>query len=302
MSRLTTGALAMGALMYSCTAFAQGFIPASPLNELTPPNSIPGIVHPIQSSDSFRVNELEERVRQLNGKVEELNFLLLQLQEKFRKMEEDNEGRFQEIEDKLSALEGDAGTAVSNNSAVGGSDRLGKPKSSGTDKVPDAKPAESQAAKKSLEPRALGTLIFDKDGNVIDSGSDDRKKLDGLPGLFNNPSQGSVEAAEFGATPKEVFEVGKRAYDARDYKKSQQAFSAHLKAWPKDPEAGIVKYYLGESYFWQKEYYYAVDAHLDAHNNYPEAETASGQPIGTWACTRRPEPTRSCLRHLCRGA
>ena len=51
---------------------------------LVPPGEIPSVTRLAQSVDSFRVNELEEQVRQLNGKVEELNFLLLQLQEKIR--------------------------------------------------------------------------------------------------------------------------------------------------------------------------------------------------------------------------
>src|SRR5690606_24202128 len=45
-----------------------------------------------------RVLALEEQVRSLSGQVEELNFLLLQLQEQMRKMQEDNEYRFQQLE------------------------------------------------------------------------------------------------------------------------------------------------------------------------------------------------------------
>ena len=57
---------------------------------LVPPAEIPALNHQnhvqqIQSNDSYRVIELEETVRKLNGKVEELNYLLIQLQEKMRK-------------------------------------------------------------------------------------------------------------------------------------------------------------------------------------------------------------------------
>jgi TolA-binding protein len=45
-----------------------------------------------------RVIELEEQVRQLNGLVEELNFQVLQMQDQIRKMQEDNEFRFQQLE------------------------------------------------------------------------------------------------------------------------------------------------------------------------------------------------------------
>ena len=57
-----------------------------------------------QASDAaFRINQLEEQVRVLNGQVEEMNFQLLQLQEQLRKMQEDNEFRFQELEDRSDA-------------------------------------------------------------------------------------------------------------------------------------------------------------------------------------------------------
>jgi TolA-binding protein len=44
-----------------------------------------------------RVSQLEEQIRQLTGKIEELNFQILQMQEQMRKVQEDNEFRFQEL-------------------------------------------------------------------------------------------------------------------------------------------------------------------------------------------------------------
>ena len=50
-----------------------------------------------QASDP-RLTQLEEEIRKLSGTVEELNFQVLQMQEQLRKMQEDNEFRFQELE------------------------------------------------------------------------------------------------------------------------------------------------------------------------------------------------------------
>ena len=47
-----------------------------------------------------RITALEEQVRSLSGTIEELNFQILQMQEQMRKMQEDNEFRFQELEQK----------------------------------------------------------------------------------------------------------------------------------------------------------------------------------------------------------
>ncbi len=242
---------------------------------LVPPGDVPSVTRLAQTQDSFRVNELEEQVRQLNGKVEELNFLLLQLQEKIRQMEEDTELRLQEIEDKRSQL-GETRKPVAALEPKR-PDRLEKPDTSGAVLPSDATPANDptvfQPEKQAAEPRALGTLTFDDEGNVIDSRSDERQ-LSGLPGIFNDGIDGGIEAAEFGVTPKEVLNAGLGDMRVRDFKRAQQAFSAFLKAWPNDPDIGRAKFYLGESLFWQKEYYRAADSHLDAHNNYPESETA----------------------------
>lgn len=249
-----------------------------------PSITVPGVVHSVQSTESFRIIELEDKVRQLTGQVEELNFLLLQMQEKLRQLEEENELRFQELEDKRSGLP-DSGTDAAQASGED-TNRLGKPESSEAQTAsddndsPSANSSSSKVVRSELpklteqEPRALGTLTFDADGNVIDSRSDDQKALAGLPTLFGEATEGAVEASQFGATPSEVFAAGKAELDARNYNRAQQAFAAHLKAWPNDPDAGVVKYYLGESYFWQKDYYHAADSYLEAHNNYPEADTA----------------------------
>ena len=69
-----------------------------------------------QASDP-RITQLEEEIRKLSGTVEELNFQVLQMQEQMRKMQEDNEFRFQELEKR-----GDAGAAANKKSEVSPAD------------------------------------------------------------------------------------------------------------------------------------------------------------------------------------
>ena len=53
----------------------------------------------VQAGDP-RITAMEEQLRSLSGTIEELNFQILQMQEQMRKMQEDNEFRFQELEGK----------------------------------------------------------------------------------------------------------------------------------------------------------------------------------------------------------
>lgn len=262
---------------------------------LVPPADIPVVAQQVQATESYRVIELEETVRRLNGKVEELNFLLLQLQEKLRKMEEDNESRFQEIEDKQSSV-ADPNKDVAQVDNAGGEARLGKPDASGdTNSASDEKRDETKVTAKrppkiaivkpakprrvtKLEPRALGTLTFDKDGNVVDGEIGSGSNI--ILNPFKDGSAGSLEASEFGTTPNEVFAVARKALGARKYPRAQQAFNAHIIAWPKDPRSGEARYYLGEALFWQKKYFKSAEIHLEAHNEYPNAKTAADNLLG----------------------
>ena len=47
-----------------------------------------------------RILQLEEQLRQLNGRIEELNFQMLQMQETLRRQQEDNEFRLQQLEEE----------------------------------------------------------------------------------------------------------------------------------------------------------------------------------------------------------
>lgn len=48
-----------------------------------------------------RIMQLEEQIRQLTGRIEDLGFQMLQMQEQMRQMQQDNEFRFQDLEDRL---------------------------------------------------------------------------------------------------------------------------------------------------------------------------------------------------------
>ncbi len=249
-----------------------------------------------QSGDaSFRVNELEQQVRSLTGKVEELTFQLLQMQEQMRKMQEDNELRFQELEDKRSDASGAEPKTDPSEVATIRDNSLGKSEPSDTI-VTDVKPetvnrpaaTPTANAQRGLAPgpRALGTLTFDSKGNVVDPRGS-KKKGTGekiarlpLPGVFSDGVDGGVEAAEYGPTPSAVFNVGRAALDNKRYKRAEGAFRAYMKAWPKDPREGEARYYLAEALFWQKDYYNAANIYLDTHNAYPQAPTAADNLLG----------------------
>ncbi len=261
---------------------------------------MPSLVVPAQADQSYRINELEEQIRQLNGRIEELTFQILETQENLRKQQEDYELRFQELEDRQGSASQDRSTDVAESDS-GVADRLGKPETTlggdssddaladttleerpVADVSPDQNTNADDLARRDLEPRALGTLIFDEQGNVIDAAPSDEagRVLDGLDGNTADALTEALDASVFGSTPEEVLQAAQQAVASRDYPRAEQAARAGLLAWPESAVTGETKAALGEALFWQKRYYDAAQVQLEAHRTAPEAYTAPDNLLG----------------------
>nr|WP_235911839.1 tol-pal system protein YbgF [Mesorhizobium xinjiangense] len=216
----------------------------------------------VQASDP-RITALEEQVRQLNGRLEELNFLILQMQDEVRKMQEDNEFRLQQLEDQRT----DAGSASrqrdvaseqpANETAVTGSAGSGDP------------------------PRTLGSVTFDADGNPT-SGT---IETDGaLPGVANS---GTARTTNGQATDDTVVaalprtdspdELYRNSYDfilSGDYRTAEAGFREHIKRFPDDPKAADAHYWLGEALLGREQYRDAAEVFLAASQDYADSGKA----------------------------
>ncbi len=185
-------------------------------------------------SDPGQVIQLQEQIRDLNGRVEELTFQLLQMQEQLRKMQEDNEFRFQELEGgkrgalpqkddttvaaqqpaevpevktgqqtledtqpgKLQPSEQDAGAQSSDGNIIAELPSLEPQKPRRTiDGVEVYEGPPIVPDTNVLQPQTLGTLKFDQNGNVIEAAP-------GAPIDLSAPVQGGDLPAPGGALPQ----------------------------------------------------------------------------------------------------
>ncbi|MBL4727585.1 MAG: tol-pal system protein YbgF [Rhizobiaceae bacterium] len=253
-----------------------------------------------QSSDSaYRVNELEEQVRQLNGRVEDLNFQLLEMQELVRKMQQDNEFRFQELEDQ-----GNAGGEVNKRSTIGdlikpsnsnlpsdppaGDNQLGKPQPS--DRTASAAREGGNAIKASSNPRmidgveiyngsqdeagtiakSLGTITFDRNGNYVDD------SIGGPIDLTKRLYGGSDSNVRL-AVPKdanELYSLGYSYIQSGDYSLAEESFVDFLQRFPDHKKVADVNFWLGESYFARRQYKKSARIFLNSHRSWPNARLA----------------------------
>jgi tol-pal system protein YbgF len=243
-SRLLAAA-AISALAYpvSATPLLSAFSQQAPV----PPASIdapethraPVIL--AQSGDPvFRIGQLEEQVRGLNGRIEELGFQLLQMQEQMRQMQQDNEFRFQELE-KTGNQRGDAGPAVT---------QPGIEQSSTASTTPDTQTPGAPATD-------LGTIRFNDQGDLI--------------GGIIEPADGGSETASL-SSPEDMYQAGYNHMLAGDYALAEQVFADYLASNPEAPRAADAMFWLGEAQYSQGRYQDSAKTFLDAHKQFPRAD------------------------------
>jgi len=159
----------------------------------------------IAQQDGAGMTGLEDQLRQLNGKVEELNFQILQMQEQIRKQQEDNEFRFQQLEGGTQGAKpagqkksdatpqngnttlGDAGTGdtgagdTGTDSSVARAPAAPAPADGGTqtgdgktvgDVIVESQTGDPGKLIPGTPPKNFGTITVDKNGNVVNAETD----------------------------------------------------------------------------------------------------------------------------------
>lgn len=235
--------------MFAVPALATPFLPS-----FSQPASVPsaeigvtgdrGQVILAQAGDPlFRIGQLEEQVRNLNGRIEELGFQLLQMQEQMRQMQEDNEFRFQELE-KTDGQRSDLGSGVN---------QPGIEPSTTASTVPNGQGAGAP-------PIDLGTLQIDPNSDLI--------------GGIIEPLQPSGQTASL-TSPDDLYQAGYNHMLTGDYALAEQVFGDYIAAYPDGGRTADAMFWLGEAQYSQARYQDAAKTFLDVHKQYPQADKAA---------------------------
>jgi tol-pal system protein YbgF len=276
--------VAAGVLSLAAVAGMVGPISASPLSTLAtgflPAKSEKaekGNVILAQAMDP-RVGQLEEQIRSLNGRIEEMSYQLLQMQEQIRKAQEDNEYRFQEIE---SGKEG-----------TGKSGALDRPVNGGTADQQTASngvPADDTAGTDTLgstnggaQPQELGSIKFDENGNPV--GAEANPDLNNqsasigndnsLPGVEGDLPQASQSSTASLDNPDDLYKVAYGHVLTGDYQLAEREFRDYLDIYPKGEKAADANFWLGEAQYSQGNFNDAAKTFLNAHQTFSKSKKA----------------------------
>lgn len=236
---------------------------------------------------AIRLDRLENQMRQLNGRLEELQFQGRKNDENLRKMQGDVDFRLQDLESgkggggsakPAPTRRGDAGDTGGGGSSTASTTARG---SSG----PGAPPA-NLGQSRSGGGDTIGGLIED-DPNApmsirppgVGGGGSQSVGASGLPDRGGGGDRmaardaGSSVTAGSGSA-NDQFSLGVGFVQRRDYAEAEATFRDFLRSHPDDPKAAEARYWLGESLYQRKKYPDAVETFLGIYRDTPQSAKA----------------------------
>jgi tol-pal system protein YbgF len=230
-----------------------------------------------------RIQQLEEQLRQLNGRIEEMSFQLLQMQETIRKAQEDNEFRFQQLEKgggggsaggstkPMKKSEADLPSPAQGGQGQGGDDVarvIQAPQGAAT--APSTDVPENDGLGQA--PKQLGSIDFDQGGNPIGGSVNPGAEVGSapLPGVDTGKAS---QTASLGSESDQY----KAAYGhvlSGDYSTAEQEFTQYIAQYPGSARAADANFWLGEALYSQGKYNEAAKTFLNAHQKYGSSEKA----------------------------
>ena len=204
----------------------------------------------------LKLNEIEIQFQELTNKFEEINFKLDKLSNKLSKVQQDNQLRFEQIE-QTSILN-------TNNKSV-----TSLPKK---EKILNN---EEKTKKKLLpgssEPQSLGEISY-KDMTT----SDDTQIIESveqteaiISEVFN-----SEEKLLPDVSPKEQYEFARNFLKVGDYVNAEKAFREFVITNPDNELSGNAQYWYAETYRIRQMYTDAATAYLEGYQKYPKSKIA----------------------------
>ena len=218
-----------------------------------------------QSGDTLiRLNQLESQVRELNGRIEEMNFFILQMQEELRRQKEDNEFRFQDLEQSGSLAPGDEPM-----DGLDERDTASVAPSTAPPAAPSAAPPAGGSGP-GAPPADLGTLSVP--GDAAPGALDLSPEMAGDEVL--------VAAIEAASGDEALLALGTDFAASGDHARAAEVLDVHARRYPEAATAPAAALALGRSLLAQDRPEEAAEVLLDGHERFGDAAEAPDMLVG----------------------
>ena len=223
-----------------------------------------------QSADpAIRVQQLEEEIRNLNGRIEEMSFQILQMQEQMRKTQEDNEFRFQDLEKGGARKSGALDTPV---------DGGGQSDSVAEIITQDPAPGSNAGSDPLAQPeQVLGSIELDSSGmprsatvnqDAIGNGST------ALPGVETVAPPTSPSSTASIGSESDLYQVAYAHVLSGDYAMAENELADFISSYPQSAKIADANFWLGEAQYSQGKFNESAKTFLNAHQAYGSSPKA----------------------------
>lgn len=235
---------------------------------------------------AVRLDRIENQMRQLNGRLDEMQFQIRRADETQKRFQSDAEFRFQDLEGGKGgggAKPGKRTDAGASSSAtvgdLGGSSAGGAPSSVGTASrsgasrggdtigglIDEGGPGDDPNGPMSIRPPGAG-----QNQAALGGGNSGGGNSGG--GTANSGGGRGVTVGTGNA--RDQFDMGVGFMQRRDYELAEQTFRDFIRANPSDPLAADAQYWLGESLYQRKQYTDAADSFYKIYVEKPQSAKA----------------------------
>ncbi len=204
----------------------------------------------------LKLNDIEMQFQELTNKFEQINFKLDKLSSELSKVQQDNQLRFEQIEQN-SILKTD------NNSLTS----LTK-----TDQTTSNQEViQKNILPGSSEPQSLGEISY-KDMTTTDT-SQVIETVEQTEAIISEVFN-SEEKLLPDASPKEQYQFARNFLKVGDYVNAEKAFREFVLTNPDDELSGNAQYWYAETYRIRQMYTDAATAYLEGYQKYPKSKIA----------------------------
>ena len=256
---------------------------------MTPAMMTPAMMTPAMAQDAsemaLRVQQLEEQVRQLSGQVEELTFEMGKLR---GQSEQGNSGAAEQLQaPPAAAIQQKRLADASAPLPDSGSDGMAVVEQQSVED--DLAMDQAPAIRKAPAPQVLGAMDNASaqpndggfQGKVLVPPSQQEAGDDSFlqqNSLASQPSDGSGDAIETVAlapeSPESLYERSNESLLRRQFGDAESGFSTFLSKYPDHSLAGSAQYWLGETFYAQRDYKRAAQSFLQGYKKYPKSRRA----------------------------
>ncbi len=204
----------------------------------------------------LKLSEIETQFQELTNNFEKINFELEKLSNQLSKLQQDNQLRFEQIEQNFATN--------TNDQSVTSFSKTEK-------KTKNKELAQKKILPGSSEPQSLGEVSY-KDMTT----SDDIQVIESVEQTEAIISEVFNEEEKLlpDVSPKEQYQFAKNFLKVGDYTSAEKAFREFVLTNPDNELAGNAQYWYAETYRIRQMYTDAATAYLEGYQKYPQSKIA----------------------------